>query len=105
MILLIKKLKILEDEIKIIEDTNLKFKQENENLKSEINNLTNEIFKFESQILSQKNTIKQFNIDKEELKFLRLNLVHGHKCRKTFLNSKGFIVGTPEYKNCVLSKE
>ena len=99
------KLKILEDEKKIIEDSNLKFKQENENLKSEINNLTNEIFKFESQILSQKNTIKQFNIDKEELKFLRLNLVHGHKCRKTFLNSKGFIVGTPEYKNCVLSKE
>ena len=99
------KLKILEDEIKIIEDTNLKFKQENENLKSEINNLNNEIFKFESQIITQKNTIKQFNIDKEELKFLRLNLVHGHKCRKTFLNSKGFIVGTPEYKNCVLSKE
>ena len=99
------KLKILEDEKKIIEDSNLKFKQENENLKSEINNLTNEIFKFESQILSQKNTIKQFNIDKEELKFLRLNLVHGHKCRKTFLNSKGFIIGTPEYKNCVLSKE
>ena len=99
------KLKILEDEIKIIEDSNLKFKEENENLKTEINNLNNEIFKFESQIISQKNTIKQFNIDKEELKFLRLNLVHGHKCRKTFLNSKGFIVGTPEYKNCVLSKE
>ena len=49
--------------------------------------------------------IKQFNIDKDELKFLRLNLEHGHKCRKTFLNSKGFIVGTSDYKNCVLSKE
>ena len=99
------KLKILEDEIEIIEESNLKFKEENESLKSKINDLNNEIFKFETQINSQKNTIKRFNIDKEELKFLRLNLVHGHKCRKTFLNSKGFIVGTSEYKNCVLNKE
>ncbi len=99
------KLKILEDEIKIIEDSNLKFKEENENLKSEINNLNNEILGFKGQITSQKNIINQFNIDKDELKFLRLNLEHGHKCRKTFLNSKGFIVGTSDYKNCVLSKE
>ena len=99
------KLKILEDEIKIIEDSNLKFKQENENLKSQINNLNNEILKIESDVVKQQNIIKQFNIDKEELKFLRLNLVHGHKCRKTFLNSKGFIVGTSEYKKCILSKE
>ena len=99
------KLKILEDEIKIIEDSNFKFKQENEDLKSEIINLKNEIIEFKSQITSQKNAIKQFKIDKEELKFLKLNLVHGHKCRKSFLNSKGFIAGTPEYKNCVLSKE
>ena len=99
------KLNILEDEIKIIEDSNLKFKQENENLKSEINNLNNEISKIEGQVVSQKNIINQFNIDKLELKFLRLNLIHGHKCRKTFLNSKGYIVGTSDYKNCVLSKE
>tara|TARA_Y100001970_G_scaffold183936_1_gene223703 strand:- start:7371 stop:8573 length:1203 start_codon:yes stop_codon:yes gene_type:complete len=99
------KLKILEDEKKIIEDSNLKFKEENENLKSEINNLNNKILVFEGQVLSQKNIIEQFNIDKEELKFLRLNLEHGHKCRKTFLNSKGYIVGTADYKNCVLSKE
>ena len=99
------KLNILEDEIKIIEDSNLKFKQENENLKSEINNLNNEISKIEGQVVSQKNIINQFNIDKQELKFLRLNLIHGHKCRKTFLNSKGYIVGTSDYKDCVLSKE
>ena len=99
------KLKILEDEIKIIEDSNLKFKQENENLISKINDLNNELSKFEGQITNQENTIKQFNIDQEELKFLRLNLIHGHKCRKTFLNSKGFIVGTSDYKKCVLRKE
>ncbi len=99
------KLKILEDEKKIIEDSNLKFKEENENLKSQINNLDNKILDFQSEILDKNNIIKQFNIDKEELKFLRLNLEHGHKCRKTFLNPKGLIVGTDDYKNCVLSKE
>jgi rod shape-determining protein MreC len=99
------KLNILEDEIKIIEDSNSKFKQENENLILKINDLKNELSKFEEQITNQENTIKQFNIDQEELKFLRLNLTHGHKCRKTFLNTKGFIAGTPDYKKCVLRKE
>jgi len=98
------KIKILEDEIKIIEDTNLKFKEENDNLKSKINELNDEIFKFKSEIVTQKNTINQFNIDKSELNFLRLNLEHGHKCRKSFLNPKGFIVGSIEYKKCVLSR-
>ena len=98
------KLKILEDELKIIEESNLKFKDENETLKSQINNLDNEILELNRKISSQKNTIDQFDIDKAELKFLRLNLTHGHKCRKTFFNSSGFSVGTKEYKDCVLSK-
>ena len=98
------KLKILEDELKIIEESNLKFKDENETLKSQINNLDNEILELNEKISSQKNTIDQFDIDKAELKFLRLNLTYGHKCRKTFFNNSGFSVGTKEYKDCVLSK-
>jgi len=38
------------------------------------------------------------------LEFLRLNLDHGHKCRRSFFNSKGFSVGSDKYKNCVLNK-
>ena len=98
------KLRILEDELKIIEDSNLKFQEENESLKSKMNQLDSEILKFKNEIISQKNIITQFNLDKEELIFLRLNLDHGHKCRKSFFNSKGFIVGTNEYKKCVLSR-
>ena len=98
------KLKILEDEIKIIEDSNLKFKEENENLKSKANQLNNEILGLKNEILTQKNTIDQFDIDKSELNFLRLNLEHGHKCRKSFINPKGFTVGSNEYKKCVLSR-
>ncbi|MBD1141108.1 rod shape-determining protein MreC [Pelagibacterales bacterium SAG-MED39] len=98
------KLKILEDELKIVEDTKLKFKEENENLKKEINILNSEILNSKKELSSQKKTIDQFNIDKDELKFLKLNLKYGHKCRKSFFNSKGFLVDSPEYKNCVLTK-
>ena len=102
--LLIAKLKILEDELKIIEQSNLKFKEENENLKIQINQLNNTITKFENEILDQKKTIDQFDLDKDELVFLKLNLEYSHKCRKSFFNNKGYVVGTPEYKNCVMNK-
>ena len=99
-----KKLKILEDEIKIIEDTNLRFKEENETLKTDINILNDKISNLENKIISQKNEISQFNLDTEEMKFLKMNLEYGHKCRRSFLNSKGFLVGTLDYRNCVLNK-
>tara|TARA_Y100000591_G_scaffold309566_1_gene311013 strand:- start:4460 stop:5680 length:1221 start_codon:yes stop_codon:yes gene_type:complete len=98
------KIKILEDEIKIIEDTNLKLKDENEKQKINIIDKENKILDLEEKISSQKEIISQFDIDKDELEFLRLNLAHGHKCRKSFFNSKGFIVGTSDYKNCVMNK-
>ena len=57
-----------------------------------------------SEISSKQQEINKFDIDKNELEFLKLNLSHGHKCRKSFFNSKGFLVGTEGYKNCVLNK-
>ena len=99
------KLKILEDEIKIFEESNTKFKNENEKLKNEIKDLNSNISNMKSEIFFQKKKIDEFDIDKDEIIFLKLNLVHGHKCRKSFLNNKGFEVNTPEYRSCVLSKE
>ena len=98
------KLKILEDELKIIEDSNQKFQVENENLKNEINNLNFKISNLNNEISSKERTISQFNLDNKELEFLRLNLEYGHKCRKSFLNNKGYIVGSENYKKCVLNK-
>ena len=98
------KLKILEDELKIIEETNLKFMDENSSLKININNLDTQISNLKKEIASQKEKIDEFNLDTEELEFLRLNLEHGHKCRKSFFNNKGFSVGTADYKNCILNK-
>ena len=99
------KLNILEDEIKIIDESNLKFKEENEKLKSELNFLKSNISRMKNEIFIQKKKINQFDVDKDEIIFLKLNLEHGHKCRKSFFNNKGFEVNTPEYRNCVLSKE
>ena len=98
------KLKILEDELKIIEDSNQKFQVENENLKNEINNLNLKISNLNNEISSKERTISQFNLDNKELEFLRLNLEYGHKCRKSFLNNKGYIVGSENYKACVLNR-
>ena len=98
------KIKILEDEIRIIEESNTKYLQENEKLKVQINFLNNDISNLKSEIFEQKNTINQFNIDNDEMKFLKLNLEFGHKCRRTILNVKGYKINTKEYKNCVLSK-
>ena len=99
------KLNILEDEIKIIDESNLKFKEENEKLKGELNFLKSNISRMKNEIFIQKKKIDQFDVDKDEIIFLRLNLEHGHKCRKSFLNNKGFEINSPEYRNCVLSKE
>ena len=98
------KIKILEDEIKIIEMTNFKLGKEYGNVKNEINILNKEILNQKKIINSQKKTISEFNLDKDELKFLRLNLIYSHKCQTKKLFSKGFKVGTPEYKKCVLNK-
>tara|TARA_B100001057_G_scaffold254909_1_gene255121 strand:- start:284 stop:1510 length:1227 start_codon:yes stop_codon:yes gene_type:complete len=98
------KLKILEDEIKIIEDTNLKFKEENENLKTDINYLNIKISNLQNKIFSQNEEIDEFNLETKEIEFLKMNLYYGHKCRRSFFNSKGFTVGSEDYKKCVMNK-
>ena len=85
-------------------DINLKFKGENDHLKIKINDLNNQIFDFKNEILSQKEKIAQFNFDKKETEFLKMNLYYGHKCRRSFFNTKGFTIGTNDYKKCVLNK-
>ena len=98
------KIKILEDELKIIEDINLKFKGENDYLKMKVNDLNNQISNFKNEISSQNEKIAQFDLDKKETEFLKMNLYYGHKCRRSFFNTKGFTVGSDEYRNCVLNK-
>ncbi len=98
------KIKILEDEKEIIEDSNIKFKEENDYLKVKINELNDKIFELDLSLSEKNEKINQFNIDREELEFLRLNLIYSHKCQTRKLFSTGYKVGTPEYKKCIINK-
>ena len=99
-----KKLDLLIKEKEINDQITNKIKTENENLKRQLSNNQIEIINRQQIIEKQNKIIKPHNIDKDELNFLRLNLEYGERCRKKTFSKKGFKVGTPEYKNCVLKK-
>ena len=97
------KLKLLNDQIKILEETNKKFIEENENLisKNKVVEVENDNLKIT--IKKQIDEINQSKIDQKELEFLRLNLLYSSKCQKSAFK-KGFKIGTPEYRKCILSR-
>ena len=89
-------LRILLEEKKIAIEVRQNIEEENNQLKNKLFNLQTKLADLERSVQVQKN-------EEEEMKFLRLNLLYGHKCRKTIFN-KLYKVGTPKYKNCVLQK-
>ena len=72
-------------------------------MKSEINKSNNKVLNLKKKVEKQNNIIAQNSIDKSELEFLRLNLIYSSKCNKRAFK-KGYKVGTPEYKECILRK-
>ena len=89
-------IRILLEEKKIAEEVRKNIEIENSQLKRKIFNLQTKLTKTEEAVEEQK---KQ----KENIEFLELNLLYGHKCRKTFFNTL-YKEGTPEYKKCILQK-
>tara|TARA_B100000787_G_scaffold99745_1_gene73660 strand:- start:1575 stop:2783 length:1209 start_codon:yes stop_codon:yes gene_type:complete len=88
---ILKKQKIINDEIKII------LQSENIKLKKDLNDAQNEIRKKNKEL--SKNREKS-----ENLKFLELNLLHGHKCKKSLFRSHLYKVGSDEYRACILNE-
>jgi len=89
-------IKILIEEKKIASEIRIKYEEEN-------NYLENKVINLQRQLEASTNINKKNKIDKEELKFLRLNLLYGKKCAKNFYN-KLYKVGSVKYRECVLSK-
>jgi rod shape-determining protein MreC len=89
-------LRILLEQKKIADEIRLKIQQENDFLRIDRARLKNEI-------LAEKKINQQNKIQAEEMKFLKMNLSYGHKCRKNAFNNR-YIVGTAEYRKCVLNK-
>ena len=97
------KLDIINEENRILKETNTKFLDENKLLKTQTYELNSKILNLQKEIDIKEKKILQKNIDAKELEFLRLNLIYSSKCiRGAF--KKGFKVGTPEYKECILKK-
>jgi rod shape-determining protein MreC len=97
------KLNILNEENRILIESNNKFLEENQILKSETNELNSQISKLQNKLDLQEKKIKQNIIDQNEFEFLKLNLIYSSKCKRTAFK-KGFKVGTPEYRECILNK-
>ena len=97
------KINLLNDQINILNETNKKFIEENTELASQNKNLLIQNNELEDKIKKQTQEINQNKLDQEEFEFLKLNLLYSAKCQKTIFK-KGYKVGTPEYKNCILKR-
>ena len=89
-------LRILLEQKKIADEIRIKIQKENSLLRSDSVRLKNEI-------IAAKKIIQQNDIQDEEIKFLEMNLLYGHKCRKSTFNNL-YKIGTDEYKACVINK-
>ncbi len=89
-------LRILIEQKKISEEVRVKIEEDNNFLKNKTIKLENEIFKLRKEL-------KDIQFVTEENKFLDLNRTYWRKCKKTFYN-KLYLVGTAEYRKCVLNK-
>ena len=90
------KIRILVEEKKIAEEIRSKIEKENSTLKGRV-------FKLQNELSEAKQIAIENEIEKKNIEFLELNLLHGHKCRKNIFNNL-YKVGTPEYEACVLRK-
>ena len=89
-------LRILLEQKKIADEIRAKIEKENDFLR-------NERARLKKEILAEKKINQQNKIQTEEMKFLKMNLSYGHKCRKNAFNNR-YIVGSDEYRKCVLNK-
>jgi len=98
------RLEALIQEKEINDEIREKIETENSQLKDQLSVIQRKLFQTERKITEQESIINSHNIDKEEFEFLKLNLEFGEKCAKKNLLVKGYKVGTPEYRKCVLRR-
>ena len=89
-------LRILLEQKKIADEIRVKIEEENSGLKNHNIILQNKLVKI-------KKNNQQDAIQTKEIKFLKLNLLYGPKCRKTIFNNL-YKVNTKKYRICILNK-
>ena len=98
------RLEALVQEKEINDEIRSQIEEENIKLKKQLSEVQKKLFKTEKETKEQKKIINSHKIDEEEFEFLKLNLEFGPKCAKKSLLLKGYKVGTPEYRNCVMRR-
>ena len=96
-------LRILIEQKKIADEIRVKIQKENNFLRNERIRLKKESDLLKNKVLTEKKINQKNKTQDEEMKFLKMNLSYGHKCRKNAFNNR-YIVGTAEYRKCVLNK-
>ena len=90
-------IKLLKQQKIISKEIRNKLEMENTKLKKNLINAQKEIKTKNIKINENKNK-------NEDIKFLELNLLYGHKCRKSFFKPTLFNINTDEYRTCVFNK-
>ena len=98
------RLEALVQEKEINDQIRSQIEAENLKLKDQLSQIQRKLFQSEKKIKEQSKVINSHKIDEEEYNFLKLNLEFGPKCAKKTIISKGFKVGSPEYRKCVLRR-
>ena len=98
------RLEALVQEKEINDQIRSQIEEENVKLKNQLSEVQKKLFKTEKKINEQNKIISSHKLDEEEFQFLKLNLEFGPKCAKKSLLLKGYKVGTPEYRKCVMRR-
>ena len=92
-----KDINVLQQQKIINKDIRNKFELENTQLKKNI-------IYIKTKLTEQNKEIEENKIKDKNIKFLEMNLIYGHKCRKSFFKPNYFKVNSNEYRACVLNK-
>tara|TARA_B100000780_G_scaffold265143_1_gene220326 strand:+ start:60 stop:1289 length:1230 start_codon:yes stop_codon:yes gene_type:complete len=98
------KYKSQKEDIKILQQQQIITKEVRNKLEEENSELKINLINIQKKLSDEKKKQKENYLENDDIKFLQLNLLFGHKCRKTFIKSSLYKIGTPEYKACVLNK-
>jgi len=94
----------LQADIKIFQKQNIISEEIRNKLEEENARLNKKLINTQKQVEEINKKEEKVKIENEEIKFLKLNLLYGHKCRRTFLKTKLYKINSPGYRVCVLNK-
>ena len=90
-------IKTLQQQKIVSNEVRIKLELENKQLKIDLINTQKKLTEQNTKIENNKN-------EKINIKFLKLNLLYGHKCRRNFFNPNLYKINTDEYRTCVFNK-